>query len=218
VNLAEKYRPQTYADVIGQASVIATIDRLRPRGLGGRSWWIWGHRGQGKTSIAELLASELASDLSVKGYNGAELTEPLIQDLEKNSGLFGFGDKHGRAFIVDEAHRLTTGAVGQLLTTLETGNIPKHVIWIFTTTEKGQAALLKRVDDAAPLIARSVDLKLTSRGLCELFAKHCKRIAEIEELDGRPIGDYERLAKSKKNDCRAMLQAVEQGAMLPDSH
>ena len=90
------------------------------------------------------------------------------------------GDKTGRAYIVNEAHRLNKAAVRQLLTTLE--RIPAHVVWVFTTTVEGQGALFEGIDDAHPLLSRCVDLPLARRDLAKRFAKRAREIAQREGL------------------------------------
>ena len=62
--LTETYRPTTWADVIGQNKIVKRIDTLRPRGLAGRAYWISGQTGTGKTTIARLIAAEVASSLA----------------------------------------------------------------------------------------------------------------------------------------------------------
>ena len=60
MQLHEQFRPQSWSDVVGQSKALARIERLRKRGLGGRAYWIAGQSGTGKTTIAKLLAAELA--------------------------------------------------------------------------------------------------------------------------------------------------------------
>ena len=60
--LYEQYRPRTFDEVVGQDKAIGKVEALRKRGLAGRAYWISGQSGTGKTTIARLIAAEVASE------------------------------------------------------------------------------------------------------------------------------------------------------------
>ncbi len=210
MRLFEQYRPKTWEDVVGQAKALAKIDVLRRRGLAGRAFWLSGPSGVGKTSIAKLLAGEVADPFYVTEIDATDLTPARLRELEYQSHL-GAPGKGGRAFIVNESHGLRRDAVRQLLVGLE--RIPGHVVWIFTTTTEG-LTLFEEMDDSSPLLSRCTELALTSQGLAKPGAKRLREIAQAEGLDGQPIEKYVRLMGDCKNNLRRALQKIEEGAMI----
>src|SRR5262245_22059602 len=131
-SLFERYRPACWADVLGQAKIVGTIQRLAKAGsLGGRAYWLSGNSGTGKTTIARLLAAEIADEFHVEELDSSDLTPARLRDIEQAMQLRGWG-KGGKAFIVNEAHGLRKDAIRQLLVLLE--RLPGHAAFIFTTT------------------------------------------------------------------------------------
>src|SRR5262249_5574643 len=156
-----QYRPQTWADVVGQDKVVNRLLAMRQRGLAGRAYWLSGQSGTGKTTIARLIAGEVADPLCVQEVDAAGLTVSALRELERDSAVFGWGAKAGRAYIVNEAHGLRKDVIRYFLVMLE--RIPAHVAWVFTTTTEGQESLFEDYDDASPLLSRCLRLDLSRR-------------------------------------------------------
>jgi DNA polymerase-3 subunit gamma/tau len=200
-SLTEQYRPQKQGDLVGQDKIVQRVQTLAKRGLAGRAYWIRGQSGTGKTTIARIIAAEVADDLLVREADAAGLTVSALRELEGEMNVRGWG-RGGRAYLVNEAHALRKDVIRQLLVLLE--RIPSHFVIVFTTTVEGQEALFEDYTDASPLLSRCLRLDLARRDLARPFAERAKAIAEREGLDGLPLKRYVRLAQSQRNKLRAM--------------
>ncbi|HIY37911.1 MAG TPA: DNA polymerase III subunit gamma/tau [Candidatus Agathobaculum merdigallinarum] len=164
--LYRKWRPQTFADVIGQQHITDTLRAQLQSGRLSHAYLFTGTRGTGKTTCAKILARAVNCEHPVNGdpcnecaacrgiLDGSVLDVTEI-DAASNNGVDNIRDLRDetrytpaqvkkRVFIIDEVHMLSIGAFNALLKTLE--EPPEHVLFILATTElhKVPATILSR--------------------------------------------------------------------------
>ena len=217
MQLYQKYRPRFWTDYVGQDKVVKIVRRVIERdGFDRGTFWIEAsganNSGVGKTTLAWLIAGQLADDFVIQEIDGARVTKAYVDGMTRESQLCTWsGDKPFRVWIINEAHAITSGAVDLFLTWLE--NLPSHTVVIFTTTRKVSADLFGD-HDSGPFASRCYQVTLTNQGLAKPFAERAKAIAEAEGLDGKPMGAYVRLVQDCKNNMRAVLQRIEAGELM----
>ncbi len=187
--LARKWRPQTFEDVVGQQSVVRTIQNGIERNRVPHAIIFSGVRGVGKTTLARLVAKALNCQegptkvpcnkcehcTEITGGNAIDIHEidgasnrgiQEIRELKENIRFFPTKSRY-KIIIIDEVHMLTTEAFNALLKTLE--EPPEHVFFMFATTElhKIPITILSRCQ-------RYELQKVASRELFEFFSKIAK--------------------------------------------
>lgn len=190
--LARKYRPQRFADVIGQDHVTQTLLNALAQDRIAHGYIFSGHRGIGKTTIARILAMALECRTAqgtperptpepcgvcdacneIRAGNAMDIIEidaatnrgiDEIRELREGARYSPARDRY-KIYILDEAHQITDAAFNALLKTLE--EPPAHVIFMMATTQPE-------------------DIPQTIRSRCQHFSFHAVRFQEIvEQLRG----------------------------------
>lgn len=207
--LHERQRPRDFADVIGQGKA---IERIRTAGEpGGQTFWISGASGTGKTTLARIIAAQVADSFYIVEYDSADqFKQAELDSMIEFMELYSLG-RGGRAWIINEAHGLRSPIVRQLLGVIE--RLPEHVVLIFTTTRDGQAKLFEDDIDAGPLLSRCIKVPLTNQGLAAAMAPKLRAGAEAAGLNGKAEADYIKLMQRCHNNVREAWAEIQAGTM-----
>jgi DNA polymerase-3 subunit gamma/tau len=225
--LARKYRPQTFAELIGQEPMVQTLGNAIRRDRLAHAFLMTGVRGVGKTSTARLIAKAL-NCIGADGQGGPTIDpcgvcEPCVaiaegrhidvieMDAASHTGVddvreiieavrYAAVSARYKIYIIDEVHMLSRNAFNALLKTLE--EPPAHVKFLFATTEadKLPVTVLSR--------CQRFDLRrIPTAMLAEHFAGIC--IKEAVAADAEALAMIAAAAEGSARDGLSILdQAI----------
>ncbi|WP_299502276.1 DNA polymerase III subunit gamma/tau [uncultured Roseobacter sp.] len=229
--LARKYRPETFADLVGQDAMVRTLKNAFEADRIAQAFVMTGIRGTGKTTTARIIAKGM-NCIGADGAGGPT-TEPcgvcehcsaimegrhvdvMEMDAASNTGVANIREiidsVHYRAasarykvYIIDEVHMLSTGAFNALLKTLE--EPPAHVKFIFATTE------IRKVPVTVLSRCQRFDLRRIEP---EVMIALMRKIATAEsaEIAEDALALIARAAEGSARDATSLLdQAISHGA------
>ena len=193
--LARKYRPQTFANLIGQETLVQILSNAITSNRIANAYLLTGVRGVGKTTTARLIAMSLncekkseqtcepcgscdscnlirsdhnldVIEMDAASKTGVDDVREIIENVKYKPVNYKY-----KIFIIDEVHMLSKSAFNALLKTLE--EPPEHVKFIFATTE------VKKIPITILSRCQRFDLKrVESKDL----SKHLKKISELEKV------------------------------------
>jgi DNA polymerase III subunit gamma/tau len=224
--LARKYRPATFADLIGQEAMVRTISNAFETGRIPQAWILTGVRGVGKTTTARILARALNYELPDGSVTGPTVDLPVlgvhcqaimesrhldviemdaashngVEDVRQINEAIRYAPVSARykVYILDEVHMLSGAAFNALLKTLE--EPPPHAKFVFATTE------IRKVPITVLSRCQRFDLRRVD---AELLVKHLQSIAERETISAEPAA-LALIARAAEGSVRDALSLFDQ--------
>ena len=229
--LARKYRPESFAELRGQDTMVRILKNAFAADRIAHSFILTGIRGTGKTTTARIIAKGL-NCIGVDG-TGQPTTDPcgkcenciaiiegrhvdvIEMDAASQTGVgdireiidsvhYSTTSARYKIYIIDEVHMLSTSAFNALLKTLE--EPPLHVKFIFATTE------IRKVPVTVLSRCQRFDLKRVEP---EILITHLKSIADREQvkISEAAISIIVRASEGSVRDAMSMMdQAIAHGA------
>lgn len=200
MSLHLKYRPASFAEIIGNEEVVGAISTLladeenRPH-----SYLLHGPTGCGKTTIARIMAAELGCvggdyrEIDSADFRGID----TVREIRKQSQ---FRPLEGpcRVWVIDEVHKMTNDAMNAMLKILE--DTPSHVYFILCTTEPQ-----KLLGTVRGRCSQFQVQQLSDRQMMGLLRRVCRK--EGEKLDFEVM---EQIIQDSLGHPRNALQILEQ--------
>jgi DNA polymerase III subunit gamma/tau len=224
--LARKYRPSTFADLIGQDAMVRTVSNAFEAGRIPQAWILTGVRGVGKTTTARILARALNYELPNGSITGPTIEMPVlgvhcqpimesrhldviemdaashngVEDVRQINEAIRYAPVSARykVYILDEVHMLSGAAFNALLKTLE--EPPPHAKFVFATTE------IRKVPITVLSRCQRFDLRRVD---AELLVKHLQGIAEKEAITVEPAA-LAMIARASEGSVRDALSLFDQ--------
>jgi DNA polymerase III subunit gamma/tau len=224
--LARKYRPASFADLIGQDAMVRTISNAFETGRIPQAWILTGVRGVGKTTTARILARALNYELPDGSIAAPTIRMPVmgvhcqaiiesrhpdvlemdaashnsVEDVRQINDAIRYAPMSARykVYILDEVHMLSGAAFNALLKTLE--EPPPHAKFIFATTE------IRKVPVTVLSRCQRFDLRRVDAAL---LVKHIESIANKEKVDVEPAA-LALLARAAEGSVRDALSLLDQ--------
>ena len=220
VALPLKYRPMTFADVVGQEHVVKTLRHAIESGRVANAYLFIGPRGIGKTTLSRIFAKALnctspngvepcgecencrqiaegrsldVTELDGASHNKVEDVRPIIEAVQFKPAASKY-----RIFIVDECHMLSAAAWNALLKTLE--EPPPHVKFVFATTE-GDKML-------ATIVSRCQRFDLRRLQTHQIAAR-LRHVCECEKVDAEEDALLA-IARGSEGGMRDALSSLDQ--------
>ena len=227
--LYRKWRPQTFADVIGQQHVTDTLRAQLQSGRLSHAYLFTGTRGTGKTTCAKILARAVNCEHPVNGdpcnecaacrgiLDGSVLDVTEI-DAASNNGVDNIRDLRDetrytpaqvkkRVFIIDEVHMLSIGAFNALLKTLE--EPPEGVMFILLGTS-ADVMLPTIVSRCQCVPFRLVSPAVAAQAVSRATGQDLARCRMAVAVAGSPTRGIEFLKSAERQDARRqMVRAID---------
>ncbi|ULJ61159.1 DNA polymerase III subunit gamma/tau [Wielerella bovis] len=224
--LARKWRPKTFADLVGQQHVVKALKNALDKGRLHHAYLLTGTRGVGKTTIARILAKSLNCETPTHGepcgvcqscrdIDAGRFVDLLEIDAASNTGIDNIREVLENAqyaptvgkykvYIIDEVHMLSKSAFNAMLKTLE--EPPEHVKFILATTDPHKV----------PITVLSRCLQFVLRNMtAQQVAEHLTHVLKTEQIVYEPAALVllGRAAQGSMRDALSLLdQAIAMGS------